>query len=194
MTKITRRSFLKGAGVAALAVAAVGVMTGCAQDNVPGTDVPNVPTVTSKEVTLIFVDAATGNGLSPDTNKTYTVLKDATVIDPETIPVSLYPAEWDLAVKGTVEIHDNGNTVFAIIPVVKGSSSEINKETQEVEITCQVWNAAMAGGDSSFTVKITVPADATTYTQADVTLLDGYEFYEESFELPLGAPVVVTKL
>lgn len=49
MSNISRRKFLKGAGVAALAVAAAGVLTGCS-----GNDAPAVPGVT-KKVTVIFM-------------------------------------------------------------------------------------------------------------------------------------------
>ena len=51
MSNISRRKFLKGAGVAALAVAAAGVLAGCS-----GNDVPSMPGVTAKDVTVIFVD------------------------------------------------------------------------------------------------------------------------------------------
>lgn len=53
MSNISRRKFLKGAGVAALAVAAAGVLAGCSKD-----DVPVVPGVTAKDVTVKFVDRA----------------------------------------------------------------------------------------------------------------------------------------
>ena len=51
MSNISRRKFLKGAGVAALAVAAAGVLAGCS-----GNDVPSIPDVTAKDVTVKFVD------------------------------------------------------------------------------------------------------------------------------------------
>ena len=41
MSNISRRKFLKGAGVAALAVAAAGVLTGCSGNDIPVT--PNKP-------------------------------------------------------------------------------------------------------------------------------------------------------
>ena len=50
MSNISRRKFLKGAGVAALAVAAAGVLAGC--------EAPVVPGVTAKDVTVKFVDRA----------------------------------------------------------------------------------------------------------------------------------------
>ncbi len=48
MSNISRRKFLKGAGVAALAVAAAGVLAGC--------EAPVIPDVTAKDVTVKFVD------------------------------------------------------------------------------------------------------------------------------------------
>ena len=51
MSNISRRKFLKGAGVAALAVAAAGVLAGCSKE-----DVPVIPGVTAKNVTVKFVD------------------------------------------------------------------------------------------------------------------------------------------
>ena len=51
MSKISRRNFIKGAGVAALAVAAAGVLAGCSKE-----DVPVIPGVTAKDVTVKFVD------------------------------------------------------------------------------------------------------------------------------------------
>lgn len=51
MSNISRRQFLKGAGVAALAVAAAGVLAGCSKD-----DVPVIPGVTAKDITVKFVD------------------------------------------------------------------------------------------------------------------------------------------
>jgi len=50
MSNISRRKFLKGAGVAALAVAAAGVLAGCSKDDIV------IPGVTAKDVTVIFVD------------------------------------------------------------------------------------------------------------------------------------------
>ena len=51
MSSISRRQFLKSAGVATLAVAAAGVLAGCSEK-----DVPVIPGVTAKDVTVKFVD------------------------------------------------------------------------------------------------------------------------------------------
>ena len=49
MSNISRRKFLKSAGVAALAVAAAGVLAGCKKD-----DIPDVPGVTTRTAKVIF--------------------------------------------------------------------------------------------------------------------------------------------
>lgn len=189
MTKITRRSFLKGAGVAALAVAAAGVMTGCS--NVPGTDIPDVPEVTSKEVTLFFFDESTSAQIA-GANKTMSVLKDAKVVNTKDIPAELIPEDYHIAKEAALEIREHAENDLRVYVWV--TRDTLTSTSKEVEITCNVWNASQAGGDSSFKLKITVPADATTYTQADVTLPDGYEFCEESFERSFDVPLLVTKL
>ena len=134
---ISRRRFLKSAGVAALAVAAAGVLAGCdgnSGSKVPGTDTPNVPEVTSKPVKIIFTDvdnggAGVGNG---GDYYEHPVLKDATVVDPTTIPLDKFPEGYDLADATPVEIIDNGNMVFAKVPVKKGTQTPL---TEEVEIS-----------------------------------------------------------
>ena len=77
---ISRRRFLKSAGAAALAVAAAGVLAGCdggdSSSKVPGTDTPNVPEVTSKQVKIIFADVPrnpTGKIEKPKLRKRYCV-------------------------------------------------------------------------------------------------------------------------
>lgn len=45
--KISRRSFMKGAGTAALAVAAAGVLAGCSNDSV-------IESVEKKEIRVVF--------------------------------------------------------------------------------------------------------------------------------------------
>ena len=72
MSNISRRKFLKGAGAAALAVAAAGVLAGCKKD-----DIPDVPGVTTKEVVIsyIFVD----ENLEVGTQKLTVSVLDSTV-------------------------------------------------------------------------------------------------------------------
>ena len=77
MSNISRRQFLKSAGVAALAVAA---LTGCKK--LPDTDIPDVPGVTSVDLRVLFVDEK-GNPVGNSVTGVYetTVLKDAKKYD-----------------------------------------------------------------------------------------------------------------
>ena len=78
MSNISRRKFLKGAGVAALAVAAAGVLAGCS--NVPDKPTPGVPDKTVHIYYMIGVQPVNGepveisvNGLA--TSVTYETIK-----------------------------------------------------------------------------------------------------------------------
>jgi len=62
MDKISRRSFLKGAGMTALAVAAVGMMTGCKGEDV-------VPDPQKVDVAVIFCQSGMGVVSSLDSGK-----------------------------------------------------------------------------------------------------------------------------
>ena len=81
MSNISRRKFLKGAGVAALAVAAAGVLAGCS-----GNDVPSIPDVTAKDVTVIFVNREgkeVGSTIVKDVKLTETKMNSNDVKAPE---------------------------------------------------------------------------------------------------------------
>lgn len=70
MDKISRRSFLKGAGMTALAVAAVGMMTGCKGEDV-------VPDPQKVDVAVIFCQSGMGVVSSLDSGKIQVVEKAA---------------------------------------------------------------------------------------------------------------------
>ena len=186
MTKITRRSFLKGAGVAALAVAAAGVMTGCKQENVPGTDIPNVPTVTSKTVNVYFFDADFNVQL-PEYNNTMSVLKDATAVNTDDIPADIIPAGYHIAKSGMLEIRDHGENDLRVYVFVKAN-------TQEIEVTLQIMNPI--DSTNTLTVKVNLPMDATKVKTSDITLPEGYEWVEgmEDAERPFGVPFMVKRV
>lgn len=196
MKKISRRKFLKSAGVAALAVAAVGMMTGCqnSEDNVPGTNVPDVPTVTSKEITLYFFDNETSEPIV-GANKTMKVLKDAKVVLSKDIAKELIPEDYHIMDKESWEIRDHGNgDLRAYVWVTRDIQTPA---TKEVEITCNVCNTANAGGAPTFTIKINVAKDATSYTLNDVKdQLTGYEILNlfEGSSLPLNVPLMLNKI
>ena len=70
MDKISRRSFLKGAGMTALAVAAVGMMTGCKGEDV-------VPDPQKVDVAVIFCQSGVGVVSELPTGKIQVVEKAA---------------------------------------------------------------------------------------------------------------------
>ena len=117
MSNISRRQFLKGAGVATLAVAAAGVLAGCG--NVPGTDVPDVPEVTSVDLRVIFVDEKDKNtsvGTSVDVYETK-VLKGAKRYDPKLIPAEKLPKGYELVSTDEVDIIADSTPMIAKVPV-----------------------------------------------------------------------------
>lgn len=166
---ISRRRFLKSAGVAALAVAAAGVLAGCdggdSSSKVPGTEVPDVPGTTSKSVKIIFADvgnggAGVGNG---GDDYEHPVLKDATVVDPKSIPADKIPQGYELADTTPVDIIDNGNTLLAIVKVKKTVDTSIN-----VRVTLQLINGTAADNQRELVVKM--PGDAAYISTDDITL------------------------
>lgn len=71
----------------------------------------------AKKVKIIFADvdnggAGVGNG---GDYYEHPVLKDATVVDPKSIPADKIPQGYELADTTPVEIIDNGNTLLAIV-------------------------------------------------------------------------------
>lgn len=188
---ISRRRFLKSAGAAALAVAAAGVLAGCdggdSSSKVPGTDTPNVPEVTSKQVKIIFADVNNGGAGIGNGGDYYEhpVLKDATVVDPTTIPVDKFPEGYDLADATPVEIIDNGNMVFAKVPVKKGTQTPL---TEEVEIS--LMDMTKPTQPATIKTTATIQKGATTVMPKQIKMPEGYEFYgnykmDQPFELTM---------
>lgn len=191
---ISRRRFLKSAGAAALAVAAAGVLAGCdggdSSSKVPGTDTPNVPEVTSKQVKIIFADvdnggAGVGNG---GDYYEHPVLKDATVVDPKSIPADKIPQGYELADTTPVEIIDNGNTLLAIVKVKKTVDTSIN-----VRVTLQLINATAADNQRELVVKM--PGDAAYIYTDDITLPEDLIWAPgmEGEKRPIGRAIFLVK-
>ena len=191
---ISRRRFLKSAGAAALAVAAAGVLAGCdggdSSSKVPGTEVPDVPGTTSKSVKIIFADvdnggAGVGNG---GDYYEHPVLKDATVVDPKSIPADKIPQGYELADTTPVEIIDNGNTLLAIVKVKKTVDTSIN-----VRVTLQLINATAADNQRVLVVKM--PGDAAYISTDDITLPEDLIWAPgmEGEKRPIGRAIFLVK-
>lgn len=191
---ISRRRFLKSAGAAALAVAAAGVLAGCdggdSSSKVPGTDTPNVPEVTSKQVKIIFADVDKGGAGVENGGDYYEhpVLKDATVVDPKSIPADKIPQGYELADTTPVEIIDNGNTLLAIVKVKKTVDTSIN-----VRVTLQLINATAADNQRELVVKM--PGDAAYISTDDITLPEDLIWAPgmEGEKRPIGRAIFLVK-
>lgn len=191
---ISRRRFLKSAGAAALAVAAASVLAGCdggdSSSKVPGTEVPDVPGTTSKKVKIIFADvdnggAGVGNG---GDYYEHPVLKDATVVDPKSIPADKIPQGYELADTTPVEIIDNGNTLLAIVKVKKTVDTSIN-----VRVTLQLINGTAADNQRELVVKM--PGDAAYISTDDITLPEDLIWAPgmEGEKRPIGRAIFLVK-
>ena len=118
MSNISRRKFLKGAGVAALAVAAAGVLAGCSKD-----DVPVIPEVTAKDVTVKFVDR---NGKEVDSIIVRDVKLTETKMNSNDVKA---PEGYVIGIVGDQFIDWEKQTVTFTV-----DKKETKKETKEVQV------------------------------------------------------------
>lgn len=168
MSNISRRQFLKGAGVATLAVAAAGVLAGCSKE-----DVPVIPEVTTRPVMVIFM-ADKGNGETVVVGETakIDVLKTEDSVKVADIDKKLLPEGYHLEnEKAVVEIRKDASKGEHIIVFV----TDVTYATKEVEVTLHVTNPTL-GEDPKKIVKVTVAKDATTIRIGQIKLPEGYEF------------------
>lgn len=163
MSNISRRQFLKSAGVAALAVAA---LTGCKK--IPDTDIPDVPEVTSVDLRVLFVDEK-GKPVGNDVTGHYdtTVLKDAKRYDPKLIPAEKLPKGYELVSEDEVDITNNGNMNIALVPVKQ--HKEVVTSTKYVKVTFQNCDTG-----KQIVKQFKVAEDAKQITVADITVPEGW--------------------
>lgn len=172
MSNISRRQFLKGAGVATLAVAAAGVLAGCSKE-----DVPVIPEVTTRPVMVIFM-ADKGNGKTVVVGETakIDVLKTEDSVKVADIDKKLLPEGYHLEnEKAVVEIRKDASKGEHIIVFV--TDVTYTPATKEVDIKVAITNPK-AGEAVKTTVKANVKKDATTISAAEITLPDGFTWAE----------------
>ena len=168
MSNISRRKFLKGAGVAALAVAAAGVLAGCSKD-----DVPEVPGVTTRPVTVIFMQD-NGNGQTSVVGKTgkVDVLKTEDSVAVSTIPENQLPDGFHLENENAVvEIRKDDSKGEYIIVFVTDVTVTPTKKTIDVKL--------MELPNNFIDAKAEVAVDATGVSAADIVLPDGYKLSDD---------------
>ena len=187
MSNISRRQFLKGAGVATLAVAAAGVLAGCS-----GNDVPDVPGVTTRPVTVIFMKDE-GNGVTNVVGETakIDVLKTENSVKVADIDKKLLPEDYHLENENAVvEIRKDDSKGEYIIVFV----TDVTKKTIDVKL--------LELPNNFIEAKAEVAVDATGVSAADIQLPDGYKLssadYGTAEELlkvrPFDTAFIVTKL
>lgn len=175
---ISRRRFLKSAGVAALAVAAAGVLAGCdggdSSSKVPGTEVPANP-ATSKKVNVIFTDVEAAQGEeNVGEYKDMSVLKDAKTVDPKNIPADKLPKGYELADTTPVTIFEAPNGYDYVVVSVK--KIVVTPTTKEVIVQ-------LRGTDGKkFNVTVSVAKDAKGVKPSQVPMPEGYEFYPGAYD------------
>ena len=156
MSNISRRKFLKGAGVAALAVAAAGVLAGCSDQSTPDT---------GKKRTIKLKYMVT---------KVESIVRDVTIEVPalaETVtfatiqanvPADLKDYEFD-------SIEDKKIPANGVV-VIKMHKKAVVKPTKKVKITYTTGTSEVISTDFEL-YELEVDADATALTQKQLDTL-----------------------
>ena len=160
MSNISRRKFLKGAGVAALAVAAAGVLTGCSNG-----DAPVIPEVT-KEVKVIFIC----NGATAGKDGSVVAKKDAKTVLVSQIKAEQIPQGYTVESTGELKIQEIDGKECVLVTLKKIAT------TKPVTVAFyDTVNRALL----STTMTITVASDAEFVYKTDLKeSLPGYEIID----------------
>lgn len=160
MSNISRRKFLKGAGVAALAVAAAGVLTGCSNG-----DAPVIPEVT-KEVKVIFIC----NGATAGKDGSVVVKKDAKTVLVSQIKAEQIPQGYTVESTGELKIQEIDGKECVLVTLKKIAT------TKPVTVAFyDTVNRALL----STTMTINVASDAEFVYKTDLKeSLPGYEIID----------------
>ena len=177
MSNISRRKFLKGAGVAALAVAASGVLAGCSNGGT--TDTPVIPNVT-KKVTVIFMC----NGATAGKDGSVVVDEDAKTVLVSQIKAEQIPQGYTVESVGELKIQEIGGKECVLVTLKKIAT------TKPVTVAFyDTVNKAML----STTMTINVASDAEFVYKTDLKeTLPGYEIIDNGNYMK-GSNEVITK-
>ena len=159
MSNISRRQFLKGAGVATLAVAAAGVLAGCS--NVPDKPTPGVPDKTVHIYYMIGVQPVNGEPVEISVNGL------ATYVTYETIHANIpanAAADYDCA-KKNYDIEKDGTVT------VKLQKKASAKPMKKVTIKYTTGTSEIEGGTDFMFYELEVDENATALTQKQLDSL-----------------------
>ena len=169
MSNISRRKFLKGAGVAALAVAAAGVLAGCSgSTSVPDKPTPGVPDKTVKIKYMLGVQMVNGEPVEISVNGL------ATYVTYETIKANIpadAAADYDCA-KKNYDIEKDGTVT------VKLQKKASAKPTKTVEIRYYEGTNPVGGTELIYSLDVDEEATVVNLSKlglekTDYKLVDG---------------------
>lgn len=160
MSNISRRKFLKGAGVAALAVAAAGVLTGCSgSTDVPDKPTPGVPDKTVRVYYMINVQPVNGEPVEITVNGLATYVTYETI--QKNIPADV-AADYDCA-KKNYNIEKDG-TVTVVLQ--KKAPAKPNKKPVEIKY----YMGTMEVGGTELIYSLDVDEEATVVNLSKLEL------------------------
>ena len=163
MSNISRRKFLKGAGVAALAVAAAGVLAGCSgSTGVPDKPTPGVPDKTVKIKYMLGVQTVNGEPVEISVNGL------ATYVTYETIKANIpadAAADYDCA-KKNYDIEKDGTVT------VKLQKKASAKPTKTVEIRYYEGTRPVGGTDLIYSLDVDEEATVVNLSKLELEKTD----------------------
>ena len=156
MSNISRRKFLKGAGVAALAVAAAGVLAGCSDQSTPDTG-------KKRPITLKYMVTKGGSTVRDVTIEVPALAETVTFATIQAnVPADLKDYEFD-------SIEDKKIPADGVV-VIKMHKKAVVKPTKKVKITYTTGTSEVISTDFEL-YELEVDADAKYLTQAQLDSL-----------------------
>lgn len=188
LDKISRRRFLKGAGVAALAVAAAGVLTGCGSSS--GKKVTPTATPTTKPVQVTYVLDEDGKTVCTDTINVDITKLDVTnpvIAGSELTLPEKYQKDYSIT-NGDYPITKGEDGKYELKVIVAKVTVTPGKE--QVPVVFYVKNG-FTGAETDVTENVLkgrtvlVDVDATTVDVSDVQLPDdcGYKILDNTAKI-----------
>ncbi len=179
MSNISRRKFLKGAGAAALAVAAAGVLAGCSKD-----DIPDVPGVTTRTAKVIFWFDHKTNTIAEgevEVNVTATSIASSKLTLPAEVDTKKYylkkgecPIEGGIVFAELLQTATSKTKIVKINYYSEAEGKQIHEEELEVEEYATYVNT------SAFKE---VPKHYELDKVGDLNIVDGYVYAPVSKKL-----------
>ena len=164
MSNISRRKFLKGAGVAALAVAAAGVLAGCSGNtDVPDKPTPGVPDKTVRVYYLINVQPVNGEPVEITVNGLATYVTYETI--QKNIPAEV-AADYDCA-NQNYDIGKDG-TVKVVLQQKKAPA----KTTKPVEIKYYEGTKPVGGTNLIYSLEVDEEASVVNLSKLELEKTD----------------------